>query len=91
MNPKYDPIYLRLPFDSMERHVITELSTIYVNFIIHGNPNPIVGKKFLPITKTDLNFLDIRADGLFPGMDPFADRMLFWDEIIKNYNTKLFS
>jgi carboxylesterase type B len=67
---------------------------LWTNFAKFGDPNPkgndpVIDIKWKPVTKSEINFLDI-GKNLITGLNPEAERMRFWEDILKvNPNSKL--
>lgn len=57
----------------------------YYNF---SNPTPTdLPAKWESVTKSNVNFVDIKNDGLFPSKNPFDESIQFWDNLIKKYES----
>lgn len=44
---------------------------------------------FKPVQENSINYVDITNDGLISKIQPFADRIKFWDDFYKKYEKTL--
>ncbi|KAJ3638223.1 hypothetical protein MTP99_001625 [Tenebrio molitor] len=72
---------------SEEDLAIKRFVKLWTNFAKFGDPNPkvkdpVIDVKWKPVTKNEVNFLDIGKD-LTTGINPEPERMNFWEDILK--------
>ncbi|KAI4468852.1 carboxylesterase [Holotrichia oblita] len=69
-----------LPEDSVEMITVRRFVKLWTNFAKTGDPNPIEGVTWNPVTMRELNFLDIGPE-LVSDVNPDNDRMTFWNNV----------
>lgn len=69
-----------LPVDSIEMKTVRRMVKLWANFARTGDPNPIDGVTWKPVTKDEVNFLDIGPE-LVCSKNPEPERLELWNSI----------
>lgn len=74
ITPKY------LDRNGIELKTVRRMVRLWTNFAKTGNPNPVEEVLWKPVSKKEVNFLDV-GEELVSGVDPDEKRMKFWDHV----------
>lgn len=82
---KYTPDFKS---DSLEAKSMQNVVKLWTNFAKYGHPTPKrdeFGLTWKPVEEGALNFLNIGTEGLELSVNPYSDRMAFWEKLHQDY------
>lgn len=90
-DPHFGFDYESLAHDSFEVNAIRRMTKLWTNFAKYGNPTPknisteSIQFKPLNATSNQYDFVKLTNDGLVAGINPFSERMEFWNQLYQKF------
>lgn len=85
-DPHFGYKYETLSIDSTEVSLIRRMCKLWANFAKYGNPTPdTLEFNQLERNTNQYKYAKLTNDNIIPGINPFSERMEFWNRLYQKY------